>query len=102
LKVKTPEWLGKEGTERAVADVDSGRMFLITAHADSHPRVLVVGRPSRKKAETFINVPVSAELRTRLGERITGSLAMGTAALLEWALDEIEKQKVSLSAEPMK
>jgi hypothetical protein len=100
--VKTPDWLSKESTEHALAKVDNGRMFHITAHSDPHPRVLVVGRPSRKKAETFINVPVSAELRTRLGERITGSLAMGTAALLEWALDEIEKQMVSLSAEAKK
>ena len=33
-------------------------------------------------------------------ERVIGSLAMGTGALLEWALDELKRHSISLEARP--
>ena len=75
-------------------------MFSIEAHQDPSGRVIVIGKPTRKRAATSINIPISAELRERLDERVIGSLAMATGALLEWALDELKRQGISLEARP--
>jgi hypothetical protein len=61
--------------------------------------VRIVGRPSRKCAGAFVNIPISIELRNQLGKRIVGSLAMGTSALLQWALQELERQGISIEAQ---
>nr|MBS0019468.1 hypothetical protein [Gammaproteobacteria bacterium] len=75
-------------------------MFSIETRQDSSGRVLVAGKATRKHAASFINIPVSAQLRERLDQQVVGSLAMGTGALLEWALDELERQGISLEARP--
>lgn len=75
-------------------------MFAIDIHKNEQGRLVVVGRASRRRATTFVNVPVSADLRRRLDERIIGSMAMGTGALLQWALDELDRQGVSVEARP--
>lgn len=88
----------REGTqdERGL----EGGMFLIETDEDSTGRVMVVGKPSRKRAVTFINIPVSAELRERMGSQVVGSLAMGSGALLEWALGELKRRGISIKAKP--
>lgn len=75
-------------------------MFSIEARKDSRGRLIILGKASRKRATTFVNIPVSAELRKRLDERIIGSMAMGTGALLQWALDELDRQGISVEARP--
>jgi hypothetical protein len=75
-------------------------MFSIEARQDPAGRVIVIGKPTRRRAATFVNIPISAELRERLDERVIGSLAMATGALLQWALDELERQGISLEARP--
>nr|MBS0019124.1 hypothetical protein [Gammaproteobacteria bacterium] len=75
-------------------------MFTINmAPEDAHGTVRIVGRPSRKGAGAFVNIPISQDLRNQLGKRIVGSLAMGTSALLQWALQELERQGVSIEAQ---
>lgn len=75
-------------------------MFSISmAPEDAKGIVRIVGRPSRKGAGAFVNIPISEELRIQLGKRIVGSLAMGTSALLQWALQELERQGVSIEAQ---
>lgn len=74
-------------------------MFSIEARQDPAGRVIVIGKPTRRHAATFINIPISAELRERLDKHVVGSLAMGTGALLEWALDELKRQRISLEAQ---
>ena len=73
-------------------------MFAIDIHKNGQGRLVIIGRANRKRATTFVNVPVSADLRQRLGERIIGSMAMGTGALIQWALDELDRQGVSVEA----
>ena len=73
-------------------------MFLIEARPGAVGQVVVVGKATRKRANTFINIPVSDTLRKRLDVQIVGSLAMGTGALLEWALDELKRQGISIEA----
>lgn len=81
----------------AMEKADAGKgMFMIEASQDGAGRVIVMGKPSRKGASTFINVPISAELRDRLGVQVLGSLAMGTGALIEWALEELQRQGISI------
>lgn len=75
-------------------------MFTIEATQDGAGRVIVMGRPSRKHANTFINIPISGELRDQLGEQVLGSLAMGTGALIEWALGELQRQGISIKVMP--
>ncbi len=75
-------------------------MFSIEARQDPLGRVFVIGKATRKRAVSFINIPVSTQLRERLDEQIVGSLAMATGALLEWALDELKRQGISLEARP--
>ena len=75
-------------------------MFSIEARQDPSGQVIVMGKATRKRATSFINIPISAELRERLDERVIGSLAMATGALLEWALDELKRQGISLEARP--
>jgi hypothetical protein len=75
-------------------------MFVIDTHKNGQGRLAIVGRASRRRATTFVNVPVSADLRKRLDERIIGSMAMGTGALLQWALDELDRQGISVEARP--
>lgn len=77
-----------------------GGMFTIEATQDRAGRVIVMGRPSRKHADTFVNIPISGELRDQLGDQILGSLAMGTGALVEWALRELQRQGISIKVRP--
>nr|MBS0019549.1 hypothetical protein [Gammaproteobacteria bacterium] len=80
--------------------LSEGGMFTIEAAQDGAGRVIVMGKPSRKRANTFINIPISGELRDRLGEQVLGSLAMGTGALIEWALKELQRQGISIKVVP--
>jgi len=73
-------------------------MFAIETRSGDACQVIVVGKATRKRAKTFINIPVSESLRTRLDNQIVGSLAMGTGALLEWALEELKRQGISIEA----
>lgn len=78
------------------------KMFVIDSRGDSEGRVVVVGKASRKRATTLINIPISEGLKSCLEERVVGSLSMATAALLEWAFDELERQQISIEARPQK
>jgi hypothetical protein len=73
-----------------------GGMFAIEITEDATGRVIVIGRSSRKRVATAINIPISGELRERLESQIVGSLSMGTSALLEWALTELQRQGISI------
>lgn len=73
-------------------------MFLIETRPGDSCQVIVVGKATRKRAKTFINIPISASLRKRLDTQIVGSLAMGTGALLEWAVEELKRQGISIEA----
>lgn len=75
-------------------------MFSIEARQDTAGRVVVIGRPTRKRAGAFLNIPISQELRKRLDKQVVGSLAMGTSALLEWALQELQRRGISIEARP--
>lgn len=76
------------------------KMFSIEIREDSAGHVIVVGKATRKRATTFVNIPVSKGLRQRLDNKIVGSLAMGAGAVLEWALDELGRQGISIEAHP--
>ncbi len=73
-------------------------MFSVSVRENSPGHVIIVGKPTRKGAKAFVNVPVTPELHARLVDHMVGSLAMGTAALLEWALDELDSKGVSIEA----
>ena len=75
-------------------------MFTVEVKKNGQGKVVIVGKRGRRLSTGFVNVPVSAELRKRLGERVIGSMAMGTGALLQWALDEIDRHGVSIEARP--
>jgi hypothetical protein len=75
-------------------------MFVINTRQDPAGRVIVIGKASRRRATTFLNIPISKELRDALDDQIIGSLAMGAGALLEWALAELKRQQLSLEARP--
>jgi len=75
-------------------------MFRLQPREGGGGRVVIAGRASRKHATTFVNTPISKRLRKRLDEQIVGSVAMGTSALLEWALDELKRQDVTVEAHP--
>lgn len=75
-------------------------MFSITTRADPTGRVVVIGRASRKRADTFLNIPLCQATRERIEEQLVGSLAMGTGALIEWALEELKRQGITLEARP--
>lgn len=83
-------------------DSEEHKMFAIESRRDGEGRVIVVGKASRKRATALINIPISEVLRSRLEERVVGSLSMATAALLQWAFDELERQEVSIEARPQK
>ena len=73
-------------------------MFTITTREDPSGRVMVLGKASRKHANTFLNIPVCQATKARLDKQLVGSLSMGTSALLQWALEELERQGVSIEA----
>ena len=73
-------------------------MFSITTRDDSAGRVMVMGKATRKWADVFINIPLCRATRDRLEEKLVGSLAMGTSALIEWALEELTRQGITLEA----
>ena len=75
-------------------------MFSMEARQDASGEVIVMGQATRKRAATLINIPISAELRERLDKQLVGSVAMTTGALLQWALDELKRQGISLEARP--
>ncbi|MFZ0256390.1 MAG: hypothetical protein WAN46_12230 [Gammaproteobacteria bacterium] len=75
-------------------------MFVINMREDPAGRIIVIGKASRRRATTFLNIPISKELRDALDNQIVGSLAMGAGALLEWALTELKRQQLSLEARP--
>lgn len=58
-------------------------MFSIEARQNPSGQVIVMGKATRKHATSFINIPISAELRECRDKQLVGSLAMATGALLE-------------------
>ena len=82
-----------------IALTQSSTMFTIDTR-EGNAEVVIMGKPTRKRAVTMLNIPISGALRTRLQERVVGSVAMGSSALLEWALEELERQCVSIQAQP--
>ncbi len=74
----------------------AARMFAINTRPDPGGHVMMIGRPSRKRASTFINIPICQETRAELEERFVGSVSMSTSALIEWALAELKRQGVAL------
>ena len=90
-------------TEQSTQDpqvVAKESMFSIETRHDNAGRIIVVGRPTRKRAQAFLNIPISDETRRRLDTQVVGSLAMGTSALLEWALQELQRRGISIEARP--
>ena len=81
-------------------DPSKHKMFTIEARQDHERRIIVVGKSSRKRATTLINIPISEGLKSRLSERVVGSLSMATAALLQWAFDELDRKAVSIEVRP--
>ena len=79
---------------------DGEKMFEINTRQDDEGQIIVVGKSSRKRATTLINIPISQALKSRLDERVVGPLSMATAALLQWALDELERNEISIEARP--
>ncbi len=75
-------------------------MFRLETRQEGGGRIVIAGRPNRKNATTYVNIPISQQLRKRLDEQIVGSVAMGTSALLLWALDELKRQDVTVEARP--
>ena len=75
-------------------------MFSIGVRKDLAGHVLVFGRPTRTRAGTCLRVPICQTDRRRLEKRVAGSLAMGVSALLDWALDELGRQGVTIEARP--
>jgi hypothetical protein len=73
-------------------------MFSVSVRENNRGQIIIVGRPTRKGAKSFVNIPVTPELHQRLVGHMVGSLAMGTAALIEWALDELESKGISIEA----
>lgn len=82
-----------------IALTQSSTMFTIDTR-EGNAEVVIMGKPTRKRAVTMLNIPISGALRARLQERVVGSVAMGSSALLEWALEELERQCVSIQAQP--
>lgn len=82
-----------------IAPTHNNTMFIIDTREGS-AEVVIMGKPTRKRAVTMLNIPISGSLRARLQERVVGSVAMGSSALLEWALEELERQRVSIQAQP--
>ena len=77
-----------------------GMFAITTGAANARPEVVVVGCSSRKHATTSLNIPVSQEFKDQLKAHVVGSMAMGTGALLKWALQELGRQGISLEATP--
>lgn len=92
----TGDRTGKEAMD--IAPTQKRTMFTIDTREGS-AEVVIMGRPTRKRAVTMLNIPISEALRARLQEQIIGSVAMGSSALLEWALEELERQRVSIQAQ---
>lgn len=80
----------------APVEQSAPRMFTIRTRPDPNGHVVMVGKPSRKRASTFINIPMCEETRRQLNERFIGSISMSTSALIEWALEELKRQGVAL------
>ena len=78
----------------------AGGMFEITTREDGAARVIVMGKPSRKRAKTYVLIPLCQAIKEQLEQRIIGSLAMGGGALIEWALDELARQGITLEVRP--
>ena len=73
-------------------------MYQYNTRTDYAGKVSIVGRVSRPVMITQLNIPVTPALHHRLREAIDGSLATGGGALIDWALDELERQGISLEA----
>ena len=78
--------------------IEAPTMFSKESRQHRQGRVIIVGRPSRKAARVCLNTPITTELHRRLRDRIEGSISMGSAALLEWALDELETRNIAIQA----
>ncbi|MFZ0255036.1 MAG: hypothetical protein WAN46_05205 [Gammaproteobacteria bacterium] len=74
-------------------------MFSISTRDDRAGRVVVMGKATRKQAKVFLNIPLCQATRKHLEERLVGSLSMGTGALIEWALEELRRQGITLEAQ---
>lgn len=74
------------------------RMFSVSVHQRNLGEIIILGKPTRNSAWAHIKVPVTPELHKQLRGHVVGPLAMGTAALLEWALDELDSRSISVEA----
>ena len=75
-------------------------MFDKAIYYDHEGRLILVGKCTRKGTSAILNIPISRDIHRRLREQVVGSLSMGSAALLEWALDELERRSISITARP--
>ena len=87
-------------TETARRVLSPTGMFSISVRNDPAGRVVIMGKSTRKRAKTLLNVPICQATRRRLDEQFVGSLLMATSALIEWALDELRRQGVTLEVQP--
>jgi propanediol dehydratase small subunit len=90
----------KKRRRKAVRPSPTAMFTITTVPKKDDAAVYIVGRPSRAHATRFLNIPVSQALKERLGTQVVGSIAMGSSALLEWALQELERQGISLEVTP--
>lgn len=82
--------------EQLASSTFESEVFHIQTRKDDVPRVLVIGRASRKHTTRYVSIPIGESVRERLEKQIVGSLAMGLSGLLEWALRELELKRISL------
>jgi hypothetical protein len=74
-------------------------MFAIEIHPAEQGPLVVVSRPTDRQTHQLLNVPLSRMTRERLARHLVGSIPMGTSALLEWGLQELERQGITLEVQ---
>jgi hypothetical protein len=92
----TADQVTKKRRRRAVHQHAASMSTITTVPKKDDVAVYIVGRPSRAHATSALNIPVSQALKDRLKTQLVGSIAMGAGALLEWALQELERRGISL------
>lgn len=74
-------------------------MFAIEIHPAAQGPLVVVSRPTHPQTHQLLNVPLSQATRERLDHHVASSIAMGASALLEWGLQELERQGITLEVQ---
>ncbi len=98
-EVKKPAWAAKLGSnDKTTFQAESGSFFRSSA-VPGNPAILVKGKIKRADVAHSVLLQLPKATSDRLNKLLLGAAAPGIVGLIEYALDQIERDGITLTIE---